>query len=155
MDYWEDFKKLKSKSPYKSYSIINELKNQGKIDNNFLSKIDQITLEDLIAIKLESATKAAGGKLYGMRIFYNIDRIIKESVLKTAISAGKDLRNAASFLGIPPDRLGELLGKFNLKQGKWLFVHSRTNSRKRHTKADMMEPSMDRRNNTDHLSTFI
>ena len=28
MDYWKEFEKLKSKNPYKSYSIINELKNQ-------------------------------------------------------------------------------------------------------------------------------
>lgn len=118
MNYWDEFEKLKTKRPYKSYSIINQLKSQGKIDNNFLSKIDQITLEDLIAIKLESATIAAGGKLYGLRIFYNIDKIIKEAIVKTAISAAVDIRGAASFLGVTTERFGELLTRFDLRQKK-------------------------------------
>ena len=48
----------------KKDTFILELKKKGKVNQDFLDKVSDLTLEELIAVKLELSAKMIGGKLY-------------------------------------------------------------------------------------------
>ena len=90
--------KRKSTTEYKS--VINYLINENKIDDSLLVLINSLTLEDLIAIKLELSAKMINNRLYGLDIWRKSGYIIKESLLKFAISTTNSKKDAARFLGL-------------------------------------------------------
>ena len=77
--------------------------------------LNNLTLEEIIAIKLESASKVFGGKSYGLPIWKSIREITQHAVLKFTVSACRTHREAASFLGMSPKELRELTKKYNIK----------------------------------------
>jgi len=96
------------------YSTINRLQKEKKIDEVFLSRINQLTLEELIAIKLESAARFINHKLYGFPIWKSLHWVCREAVLMFALSSTRSYNDAASFLGIPQQEFKENLKKFNI-----------------------------------------
>jgi len=62
--------------------------------------LNSLTLEELIALKLELANKAAGVPIYGLPIYRSMKEIVKVAVLMYAASATRTEREAAAFLGI-------------------------------------------------------
>ena len=103
---------VKGKSYY--YSTINRLQKEKKIDEVFLSRINQLTLEELIAIKLESAARYINHKLYGFPIWKSLHNICRESVLMFALSSTTSYNDAASFLGISQSEFKENIKKYNI-----------------------------------------
>ena len=103
---------VKGKSYY--YSTINKLKKEKKIDEVFLSRISSLTLEELIAIKLETAARYINNKLYGFQIWRSMGSICKEAVLHFALSSTRSLTDAASLLGISTLDLKENMKKYNI-----------------------------------------
>lgn len=109
-------KKKKSFSNRKNYSIINKLLKSGLVNEYFLTMIQQLTLEDLIAVKLEMATRTSGVTgLYGIPMYKNTIHIVKDAMLKFALSAAKTKSDAASFLGISLKKLLEEIKKYDVK----------------------------------------
>lgn len=98
----------------KNVSIIRKLRRDGKLPQEMEIFVSNISLEDLIALKLEIAGKPVNGKLFGIPIWKSIPFIVREALLKTAISVCKTKYEAASFLGIHPDKLERLLKKYNI-----------------------------------------
>ena len=72
---------------------------EGKINKNFLSVVDNVQLEDLVAIKLELAVKAAGGYLYGIPIMKSAYSIVTEGVLKFVMSCTGNKMEAGRLMG--------------------------------------------------------
>ena len=72
-----------------SKSVRIKLEEQGLINNQLLILISSISLEDLIALKLEIACNEVNEKLLGFDIWRNLKPIVQESVLKFAISTRK------------------------------------------------------------------
>ena len=107
---------VKGKSYY--YSTINRLQKEKKIDEVFLSRINQLTLEELIAIKLESAARFINHKLYGFPIWKSLHNICRESVLMFALSSTRSYNDAASFLGISQSEFKENIKKYNISLDK-------------------------------------
>tara|TARA_R100000234_G_scaffold117970_1_gene97440 strand:- start:129 stop:473 length:345 start_codon:yes stop_codon:yes gene_type:complete len=99
----------------KSYSIIRKLRNEGKLPEEAEIFLSNISLEDLIGLKLELASKPIGGKLFGIPIWKSIPFIVRDALLKTAISVCKTKIEAANFLGMDVDKLDKLLRKYNTK----------------------------------------
>jgi len=93
-------KKTKRKSTTKHKSVIRYLIDENKINDSLLVLINSLTLEDLIAIKLELSAKMVNNRLYGLDIWRKSGYIIKESLLKFAISTTKSKKDAARFLGL-------------------------------------------------------
>tara|TARA_Y100001970_G_C14165095_1_gene820810 strand:- start:1192 stop:1560 length:369 start_codon:yes stop_codon:yes gene_type:complete len=108
--------KNKQHSLYKEYSGIKSLKRDGKIDKNFLSKIDNLSLEELITVKLELSIKSAGGYLYGLQILRTLDNLVKESVYGFALSVTKSRLEAARLLGTDIKTFDKRLNKFKIKE---------------------------------------
>jgi len=88
------------KTNKKNYSIIHKFKKEKKIDDLFIFKLNSFSLEDIIAMKLEIATKESGGSLYGLPLWNSSATMIKDALLKTSISITKTYQEAATFLGI-------------------------------------------------------
>ena len=81
-------------------SIITKLRDQNKLNDSLLVLISNLTLEDLIAIKLELSCDLINNRLYGFDIWRNSVYIVKDALLKFAISTTKSKKDAARFLGL-------------------------------------------------------
>ena len=97
----------------KSYSIIRKLRREGKLPEEMEIFVSNLPLEDLIALKLEISSKPVNGKLYGIPIWKSIPFIVRDALLKTALSVCKTKVDAANFLGMDVDKMNNLLKKYN------------------------------------------
>lgn len=98
-----------------SKSIIKYLKDQNKVNDNILSHINSISLEDLIAVKLELSAIHVNNRLYGFDIWRNSGYIIKEALLKFAVSTTKSKKDAARFLGLTYSEFKRVLKTYNIE----------------------------------------
>jgi len=103
-------KDLKKK---KSYSIIRKLRKEGKLPEEMEIFVSNLSLEDLIALKLEISSRPVSGKLFGIPIWKSIPFIVRDAVLKTAISVCRTKVDAANLLGMDVDKMDNLLKKYN------------------------------------------
>ena len=74
---------MKAKKNKKSHSIIRKLRKEGKLPEEAEIFVSNLSLEDLIALKLEIASKPIGGKLFGIPIWKSVPNIVRDAVLKT------------------------------------------------------------------------
>ena len=95
-------------------SIITNLKDQALITDETLVAINAISLEDLIAVKLELACNHINNRLYGFDIWRNSIYIVKDALLKFAISTTKSKKDAARFLGLTYADFKLACKKFNI-----------------------------------------
>lgn len=109
---WKKGVNRKGKNTY--YSIINKLKKEKKINREFEITVSNLSLEELIALKLELSTQAVSGKLYGFQIWESLPKIIQEAALKYAVSATRTGTEAMSFLGLKKDRYHILMKQYDV-----------------------------------------
>ena len=105
----------KRRSKYKYKSIINKLLYNNIINESNLTFIDSMTLEDLIAVKLELSARHINNKLYAFNLLSNTNRLVKEAIIKFAISATQSKMDAARFLGIDYEGLRKLVNEYDLQ----------------------------------------
>ena len=103
------------KSKIGSKSIINKLTHEGVVSQDLLVLINNLTLEDLIAIKLELSCALVRNKLYGIDFWSNACYIIREALLKFAISASRSKKDAARFLGLDLREFNTQYKKYNIE----------------------------------------
>ena len=112
----------------KYYSISKKLKRENKTSEDFEVMLNNLALEEIIALKLELASKIVKGKLYGLNIYNNLPLIAKDAAIKYAISACKTKQNAAALLGISYRRLKQLQADYNIygyfEKGDWLVFEN-------------------------------
>lgn len=97
------------------YSIIKKFKSEGKITSLDLNNINNIALEDLIAIKLELTTRYLCGKYYGMPLWRVTKLTVVDAMLKTALSISRSKKEAARFLGLDYSDFHKMLKKYKTK----------------------------------------
>ena len=97
----------------KSYSIIRKLRKEGNLPEEMEIFVSNLSLEDLIALKLEISSRPVSGKLFGIPIWKSIPFIVRDAVLKTAISVCRTKVDAANFIGMDVDKMDNLLKKYN------------------------------------------
>jgi len=103
------------KSKINNKSIINKLTHEGIVSQDLLVLINNLTLEDLIAIKLELSCALVKNKLYGIDFWSNSCYIIREALLKFAISASRSKKDAARFLGLDLREFNTQYKKYNIE----------------------------------------
>ena len=89
-----------NRSTTSNCSIITNLKDQALITDETLVAINAISLENLIAVKLELACNHINNRLYGFDVWRNSIYIVKDALLKFAISTTRSKKDAARFLGL-------------------------------------------------------
>jgi len=107
------WKKRKYFGTNKNYSMSRKLRNDNKSNDEFEVMLSALSLEDVIALKLELATKPFGGNCYGIPIWYSTREIVQDAVLKTALSICRSKKEAARFLGLTYGEFKALLKKYN------------------------------------------
>ena len=91
-------KRIQGKNKY--YSVSKKLLREKKTNFEFEVILNSLTLEEIIALKLELAMKASGAPIYGIPLWRSIRDICKDAMLKLSLSATRTKREAANFLGL-------------------------------------------------------
>ncbi len=120
---WKKKRRFQGKN--KHYSLINKLKRNNKITDEFQVMFNSLTLEEVIALKLELASRSVGGKLFGFPIWASMIDVTKDAVLKYVMSSARTKGEAARFLGIQKSHLNKLLRKYETES---YFEESETDS---------------------------
>tara|TARA_A100001515_G_scaffold141583_1_gene138763 strand:+ start:3370 stop:3747 length:378 start_codon:yes stop_codon:yes gene_type:complete len=102
------------RKPTRNYSIVRKLRKNGQITEEFEVMLNSLALEDIIALKLELANRAAGGYLYGLPIWRSMPAIVKESVFKFAVTASRTKKEAMRFLGLSVQNYNRLYKQYNI-----------------------------------------
>ncbi len=85
----------------KNKSIAFQLRQEGKSDHEFEHKLNKLTIEELLTLKLElSARHILNGKLYLFSLWDSLDDILKETLFKFAETMCEDENQAKLFLGM-------------------------------------------------------
>jgi hypothetical protein len=109
-------KKLREyKGKFENYSIRKKLNRDKRINSNFEVILNSLTLEEIIAVKLELAASHVNHKLYGFPFLRSLKYLVRESVLMFALSATRTPKEAAGVLGITERQLREEIQKFDIK----------------------------------------
>lgn len=109
---WQKKRRVQGKNRY--YSLAKKLRRDNKTTEEFEVMFNGLSLEEVIGLKLELASKSASGKLFGFPIWYTMPTITKDAVLKYALSAARTKGEAANFLGINMADLNKLLKRYDI-----------------------------------------
>tara|TARA_R110002020_G_scaffold317440_1_gene533033 strand:+ start:478 stop:831 length:354 start_codon:yes stop_codon:yes gene_type:complete len=97
-----------------SFSI--KLRKEQKSNEAFEIMLSALTLEEVIGLKLECASRLTNGKLYGFNLWSNIVDITKEALYNAVISMAKTNKEAAKILGISDQTFRVLKSKYNIRE---------------------------------------
>jgi len=109
---WQRKRRLQGKNKY--YSLAKKLRREQRSSDEFEIMLNQLTLEEVIGLKLELATKSVNGKLFGIPLWYSLHSIVQDAVLKYTFSASRTNGEAMRFLGLKKTELKKLAKKYNI-----------------------------------------
>jgi hypothetical protein len=110
MSNWKRRKNYNGKN--KNYSIINKLRRERKSSEEFEIMLNALTLEEIIALKLELASRNISNRLYSIPLWGNLLNIVQDAALKYALSAARTKAEAMRMLGLKESHFHELNKKF-------------------------------------------
>ena len=93
-----------------------KLRKEGKSNEAFEVMLSALTLEEIIALKLECSSRLTNGKLYGFNLWSNIVDITKEALYNAVISVTNTNKEACRVLGINEQTFKSLKKKYNIKE---------------------------------------
>ena len=96
----------------KKITLTSELRKSGKIDNNFIDKLTDLRIEELIALKLESSANMMNGKLYGIPLWYTLPYAVRDSLMDFVSRNCKTKSDMSSTLGIPYEMFIQIYKKY-------------------------------------------
>ena len=111
---WESKRTRHKRKEDDYYSVSNKLTSLGKINEKFEIMLSSLTLEEILALRLELASKTVNYKLYGTNIWKNLPDIVRDGILKYTYIAGRTKTEMAGFLGVDKSRLRKLLNQYDI-----------------------------------------
>lgn len=106
----------KNFSGVNNYSVLRTLRKTHGITPELETIVSMITLEDLIALKMELAARSSGNHLYGLPIWKSMQHIAKEACLKFAYSVCYSKADVARFLGVYPQEAENAAKNYKIKE---------------------------------------
>ena len=97
-------------------SFSQKLRNQKKSNEAFEIMLSALTLEEIIGLKLECASRLTGGKMYGFNLWSHIIDIVKEALYNAVISVAKTNKEATRILGINEQTFKALKKKYKIRE---------------------------------------
>jgi hypothetical protein len=94
----------KGKGVNSPFSVSAKLKKERKSSDEFEFMLNKLSLEEIIALKLEITARVLGGKYYGFQLWSAIPKVVKEALMLYAISASNTDSDAAELLNMPTTR---------------------------------------------------
>ena len=92
-------------------SFSNKLRNQEKSNEAFEVMLSALTLEEVIGLKLECASRFTAGKLYGFNLWSNTVALVKEALFNAVITMANTNKEASRILGVNDETLKTLKRK--------------------------------------------
>jgi len=108
---WKRKKLRKGRNTY--YSLSKKLRQEKKSNDEFEIMLANLSLEEVIGLKLEVSTKPVNNRLYGFPLWFNLTDIVKDAIFKYAYSATRTQMEAMRFLGLRPDKFQKLKKRYN------------------------------------------
>ena len=105
-----------SRKKGKNYSFISLMRKNKRINENFLNVMSSLSMEEVIALKLELSIKSLNNKLYNFPLWHAMPNISRDAMLRYALSACQSKRDMARFLGIPINKFNDILKKYNTER---------------------------------------
>ena len=99
----------------KNYSLSRKLRQEGRINETFEITLANLTLEEVIGLKIQLSSQPVGNRLYGFPLWYAMPYIVKDALLKYACSATKTKGEAMRFLGLRPKDFRNLSKKYHIE----------------------------------------
>jgi hypothetical protein len=106
----------KKVNKFKNYSFISLMKKNQRVDEEFLNKLSTLSLEEIIALKLEMATRLTRHKLYNFPLWKAMPSICRDAILRFVLSACESKRDGARMLGIDIREFDRLIKKYNTER---------------------------------------
>ena len=97
-------------------SFSQNLRNQGKSNEAFEVMLSALTLEEIIGLKLECASRLTNGKLYGFNLWSSTVALVKEALFNAVISIASTNKEATRILGVNDETLKALKKKYKIKE---------------------------------------
>ena len=97
MSNWKRRKNYNGKN--KNYSIINKLRKDKKSNDEFEIMLNNLSLEEVVALKLELSSRSFSKRMYGIPLWSNLINAVQDAVLKYALSATRTQAEAMRMLG--------------------------------------------------------
>lgn len=111
MSNWKRRKNYNGKN--KNYSIINKLRKERKSNEEFEIMLNNLSLEETIALKLELSSRYFSKRMYSIPLWSNLLNVVQDAVLKYALSATRTQAEAMRMLGLRESDLHVLKKKFS------------------------------------------
>ena len=97
------------------YSLVKKLRKEQRLTEETEIIINSLSLEEIIGIKLELASRQFNSKMFGLPIWRSLRAIVQDALLKFALSSTKTKREAANMLGILPQDFQALLKRYDIE----------------------------------------
>ena len=110
MSNWKRRKNYNGKN--KNYSIIKKLRKEKRSMEEFEIMLNALSLEEVIALKIELSSSNVSNRLYGIPLWSNLLNVVQDAVFKYALSATRTQAEAMRMLGLKESDLHVLKKKF-------------------------------------------
>ena len=98
---------------YKNYSIILELKKSKKIDEQFVHMCENLTLEEIIGLKVELFSRHLNYKFFGFPLWKSVPHMVRDALLKVSFKIAASKTEAARILGVDLSDYKKYLKQFD------------------------------------------
>jgi len=106
----------KKENKFKNYSFISVLRKDKKVNDAFLNLLSSLTIEEILAIKLELSVKMTKHKFYNFPLWKSLPSICKDAILRFVLSACESKRDGARMLGIDIREFDKLILKYKTEK---------------------------------------
>lgn len=104
---------IKQRRKIKKYSYTKNKLDKQEIDDNFICMLQNLTIEELIALKLESIAVITNNKFY-FPVTKVLHRIIYRAILLFVLSVTDSESDMKLLLGLDQVRLDKLIRTYNI-----------------------------------------
>jgi len=112
----EEKKKTTRSKIIEKFSLSSKLREESKSNDLFEIMVGNLTLEELIALKLELTYKNVGTPLYGIPLYRVLLSIVQDSLFKFALSTNPNLNRARMFLGMNTRQFYGYMKKYSVEE---------------------------------------
>lgn len=95
-------------------SLLKKLRKEGRSSEEFEVMLADLSLEEVIAVKLELSAKTLSSPLFGLPIYKHLPEIVTDAVLMFAISTTQTTSECARFLGMSQSNLYQLVKRYQI-----------------------------------------
>ena len=95
----------------KNLTLSRQLRNSGRLNQELEMLFNSLSLEEVIALKLELVCRMLKGKIY-FPLYKVLNKVVKTSVIKFTLANSKTNKEAAMILGLKLDNYKKIKKRF-------------------------------------------